>query len=275
MTADVSLAKPIPLRGSGPIYIQLTLPGVPWYIYNDHADGYFRDRGTTSSALVLDLAANPKSNDGILLGGTHIPLISASTTTTTTPGENEAGEPTTEKLQQFLSSQAIAQPHKPAPSSAVNSLRALLGLPKDRTSPAPADTSKPVEGASDVQEEGHGTTAEWKELRGARGWHRSPGDLGGFTQNASRRPPSEYYRTVRLEQAQYAVQTTEKGSFELRVKVRSIIGAGVRDTNTAGGRDRVAADGGVFGLLLERDGGGGGGWAVVGVEGVDQIQTYD
>jgi hypothetical protein len=186
----------------------VTLPGVPWYIYNDHADGYYRCKDATASTLVLDLAVN-QSSGGIFLGGADIPLAS-----TSTPGESA----TTEK-----------QPVSLEP--------------------------------------------EWKDLNGAKGWHHSPNNIDYFMGYASRvRDPAEYFRTVKL-QAQYAVQGTEGGGYELRVNVKSIIGAGVRDLKTEDGRDQVAEGKGSFGLVLERTDEEKGGWVVSAVEGLDGMRS--
>jgi hypothetical protein len=196
-------AEALPLDASTRLYLQLTLPGVPWYIYNDHADGYYRCDKADASALAFDLALD-QSTGGILLGGADITL-----TRTTAPGES-------------------------APEN-----------------------------------------QEWKDLEGARGWHHSLDDIDSFVAYASRVDPAEYFRTVKL-QAQYAVHETEGDGYELKVKVRSIIGAGTRDLNTEYGRDQVPEDKGLFRLVLGRKNGAEEeeeGWMVSAMEGVDGMKA--
>ncbi|KAK3346998.1 hypothetical protein B0T25DRAFT_292502 [Lasiosphaeria hispida] len=198
----VSSFQPIPLQASGRVYLQLKMPGVPWYIYNDHFDGYTPNKQSDISALVIDLVANP-SNGGILLGSANVFLVS--------PEEGGSG-----------------------------------GVPR---------TEKAAEAA-------------WTRFEGLRGWHRSPGAIESFIHYATQAPPSMYFRTVVLD-SEYLLQVSGTTRYQLSVKINSLIGASVRDTNTEYGRNRVLDGQGVFQLVLAKTEEEPAEWSIVGAEGVE------
>ena len=176
--------------------------GVPWYIYNDHFDGYTPNKQSDISALVLDLTANP-SNGGILLGSADVLLASPEK-----GGPAEA--PWTEKLGE----------------------------------------------------------AAWTRFEGLKGWHHSPGAIETVITYAVQAPLSMYFRTVVLD-AEYLLQALDTTRYELNIRINSLIGAGVRDTNTEYGRNSVPDGQGVFQLVLAKTEEEPAGWSIVGAEGVE------
>jgi hypothetical protein len=112
--------------------------------------------------------------------------------------------------------------------------------------------------------------AAWTKLEGLHGWQHSPGPLDKFVYYAAQAHPSTYYRSVVLPEAEYAIETTPRGEFEVSVRVRVLIGEGERDgTSEQNGRDYVTGGQGVFRLVVARPSGDekSRGWSVVDVEG--------
>ncbi|KAK0627878.1 hypothetical protein B0T14DRAFT_513491 [Immersiella caudata] len=117
-----------------------------------------------------------------------------------------------------------------------------------------------------------GADPAWKGLKGARGWHCRPETIQSFVQYAARAAPSLYFRTVAMD-ADYAIRATSPTRYELSVKVKSIVGASLIDTDNEYGRSRLSGDSGVFKLVLARDGRHQTEWSVVGAERVEFQST--
>ena len=75
--APLETPKPfhsIPLQPSTPTYFQLDLPGVPWYIFNDHMNSYVPDRAQDAleSCLVLDISLATDKPMTVIIGGIEV-----------------------------------------------------------------------------------------------------------------------------------------------------------------------------------------------------------
>jgi len=117
------------------------------------------------------------------------------------------------------------------------------------------------------QDQGAADSA-WKGLKGARGWHCMPKTIQSFVQYAARAAPSLYFRTVAVN-ADYAMRPISPTRYELSVKVKSIVGASLRDTDNEYGRSRLSGDQGFFKLIVARDEGEQIRWGVVDAERVE------
>jgi hypothetical protein len=123
----------------------------------------------------------------------------------------------------------------------------------------------PVAQSDTDQNQDQGADPAWKGLKGARGWHCRPKTIQSFVQYAARAAPSLYFRTVAMD-ANYAMRTISPTRYELSVKVKSIVGASLRDTDNEYGRSRLSGDQGAFKLIVARDEGDQAMWAVVDAE---------
>lgn len=71
-----STPRPLPSSAKKRIFLQVQLPGVPWYIYHDRFDAYLaHEQKPNLSVAVFDLSINPE-NQHLLLGAARIPLLS-------------------------------------------------------------------------------------------------------------------------------------------------------------------------------------------------------
>jgi hypothetical protein len=219
MAASSSL--PLHLNDSRKLHARLEVSGLPWYIYNDHFDGYYRNTDADKSVLVFDVALN-SSNSALMLGGVEILL------------------------------------------------------PDDLVWDASQEKAEnPI----------------WINVAGIRAWHSSPDStvaqiVGYLTSETSL---SDMLRTVILD-AEYCWATTihnlpghndstTRGlndvgqECEIRVNVKSLIGADRRDGTYERCRDNILNGQGCFRISLKRNtedvAEAKGGWTVATVEGLD------
>jgi hypothetical protein len=71
-TMAASSLQALYINDSRKLYALMKVSGLPWYIYNDHCDGYYRNTESGESILVFDMSLN-SSKTALVLGGIEIP----------------------------------------------------------------------------------------------------------------------------------------------------------------------------------------------------------